>query len=29
VFYAIHGKNLNAALVTEDGVVVHATENFA
>jgi hypothetical protein len=28
VFYAIHGKNLSAALVTEDGVVLHATGNF-
>jgi hypothetical protein len=28
MFYSIHGKNLNAALVTEDGVVLHATGNF-
>lgn len=28
MFYAIHGKNLSAALVTEDGVVLHATHNF-
>ena len=28
MFYAIRGKNLSAALVTEDGVVLHATHNF-
>jgi len=28
MFYAIYGKNLSAALVTEDGVVRHATGNF-
>jgi len=28
MFYAIQGKNLSAALVTEDGVVLHATQNF-
>lgn len=28
MYYAIHGKNLSAALVTADGVVVLATDNF-
>jgi hypothetical protein len=28
MYYAIYGKNLTAALITEDGVVLHATENF-
>lgn len=29
MFYAIQGRNLHAALVTEDGVVRQATANFA
>ena len=28
MFYAIQGRNLSAALVTADGVVVMATGNF-
>lgn len=28
MFYAIHGRNLSAALITADGVVVMATGNF-
>ena len=28
MFYAIYGENLSGALVTQDGVVLHATQNF-